>query len=238
MEKTLTCHHCNQTFNVTNERWKSARSKNKIYGTPYFCNKKCRLSFHGKHSNPLITVNCKNCDVTFKKASIQIRIRPDSNHFCTNSCASSFNNKNKKWGTRISKLEKWIQNQLIQRYPNLEIIFNNKEVIGSELDVYFPALKLAIEINGIHHYRPIYGDYQFNRITVNDRLKKEKCLENNIELLVIDTRSQKQFSPESSKDFLERITERINIFPKGHVILKLESRVRIALTYVGLQATA
>ena len=35
-----------------------------------------------------------------------------------------------------SKLEKWLEEQLIKMYPNLEIHFNRKDAINSELDIY------------------------------------------------------------------------------------------------------
>ena len=45
-------------------------------------------------------------------------------------------------------------------------MYNNSTTISSELDFYFPQLKLAIEINGIVHYEPIYGSNKFDKINL------------------------------------------------------------------------
>ena len=80
------------------------------------------------------------------------------NNFCSRSCSATFNNKNKTYGTRRSKLEVFLEKELIKLYPDLLFHFNRKDTINSELDIYIPSLKLAFELNGIFHYEPIYGD--------------------------------------------------------------------------------
>lgn len=65
--------------------------------------------------------------------------------------------------------------------------FNSKTIIGTELDVYFPTLRLAVELNGIFHYNPIYGTDKLIRIQQNDKQKEIRCHELGIEMIVIDT---------------------------------------------------
>ena len=55
-------------------------------------------------------------------------------------------------------------------------------------DFYLPKLNTVIEFNGIQHYRPVDifgGDVNFKIIKKRDNIKKEFCLSNNINLLVI-----------------------------------------------------
>lgn len=130
--------------------------------------------------------------------------------FCGRSCATTYNNKNRKIGTRRSKLEKFIEEELSKKFSKDEILFNNKKIIGRELDIYFPKLKLAIEINGPFHYRPIYGEEKFNRIKEIDKQKKVLCEQNEIELLSIDTQDQLQFSEKSSIVYIEEILRRVD----------------------------
>ena len=85
------------------------------------------------------------------------------------------------------------------------INFCNKEVIGSELDIYIPSLKLAFEIQGIFHYEPIFGQEKLDQIQKNDLEKIQRCEELNIKLIHIDTRTQKRFTEKSSEKYLKEI---------------------------------
>ena len=126
------------------------------------------------------------------------------------SCAGTYNNTHKTHGTRRSKLEVWIEEQLTKLYPNLEIHFNQKDTINSELDIYIPSMKIAFELNGIFHYEPIFGEDQLNKIQNNDHRKFAACHEAGISLCVIDTSGQKYFKPKSSQRYLDIITGIIN----------------------------
>lgn len=54
---------------------------------------------------------------------------------------------------------------------------------GLELDFYFPKLKLAIELNGITHYEPIYGLDRLTRSLGSDKRKMLLCYEKNVKIL-------------------------------------------------------
>ncbi len=56
---------------------------------------------------------------------------------------------------------------------------------GLEVDVSIPSLKLAIEWNGIVHFKPIYGNYQLNKIQNRDVEKLKIASNKNINLIVI-----------------------------------------------------
>lgn len=106
--------------------------------------------------------------------------------------------------------KKWIESELSRLYPNLDIHFNTKEAIGSELDLYIPELKLAFELNGIVHFQPIYGDGKLKQVRENDACKMAACRKFGITLHSIDTSKQKYFKCASSQIYLETISAIIN----------------------------
>lgn len=163
-----------------------------------FCSDACNKS---NNHNKKITVVCDECNSSIIKIPSQVR----THNFCSKSCSASYSNKHKTHGTRVSKLEKWIQTKLSELYPNLPIEFNSKTAINSELDIYIPSLKLAFELNGIFHYEPIYGHEKLSKIQHNDNNKFYLCQAKNISLCVIDTSSQKYFKESTSKKFLDII---------------------------------
>jgi len=194
----LKCYTCGKTFKVYKRIILEALRHNK--GSCKFCSQKCKTSKQD--------VRCNNCNKEFKKLPNQIK--KTNNNFCSQSCAATYNNKHKSHGTRRSKLEIYLEEQLIKLYPNLEFHFNRKDTINSELDIYIPSFKLAIELNGIFHYEPIFGDEKLQKIQNNDDRKFQACLEKKIELVLIDISSQKYFKSKSSQKFLNIITEIIS----------------------------
>ena len=169
-----------------------------------YCSKECTSHYRNKP----VEVICKNCGVIFNKMKNQVKRSP--NHFCSKSCAGTFNNKNKTYGYRRSKLEKWIEEQLTILYPSLEIHYNQKNAIKSELDIYIPSLNLAFELNGIFHYEPIYGINTLEKVQKNDFSKSKACHEAKIDLCIIDISSQKYFKSSTSQKFLDIIVNIIN----------------------------
>jgi hypothetical protein len=125
--------------------------------------------------------------------------------FCNHSCATKYNNAHKTMGTRRSKLEYWLETQLPLVFPNLEIRYNTRDEIKSELDIYLPSLNLAFELNGIFHYEPIYGAKKLAFIQNNDQRKMQACLEKGIELCIIDTSGQKYFKSTTAQKYLDII---------------------------------
>lgn len=176
---------------------------------PKYCSPLCKSEFNFKTSYS--SVECQLCKNEFYKRNLEIKKSP--NNFCSKSCAAIFNNKNKTHGTRRSKLEIYLEQKLKEIYPNLEILFNSKKAINSELDIYIPSLKLAFELNGIFHYEPIFGNKKLNQTQNNDSNKFQKCQEKGISLCIIDTSSQKCFTELSSQKYLDIINNIINGSP-------------------------
>ena len=177
------------------------------------CSIKCRnISF--KNS---IDLNCVNCNKSFIKTISEIKKSKSGNHFCSSSCATTYNNKHKTKGNRRSKLEIYLEVELIKLYPDLEFHFNRKDAINSELDIYIPLLKLAFELNGIFHYESIYGKDKLNQIQNNDNRKFQACIEKGIELCIIDTSQQTYVKEKTSKKYLDIIINIINNCDPGGI---------------------
>lgn len=169
-----------------------------------FCSRSCYMKSLGGREQ----VTCKHCGNEFTKRLSQIK--KHKNNFCSQSCAATYNNMYKTTGNRRSKLEVWLEFKLLNLYPDLVILFNEKKIINSEIDIYIPSLKLAFELNGIFHYEPIYGQDKLNQIINNDNRKFQACIEHGIELCLIDTSSQKYFKENTSQKFLNIIVTIIN----------------------------
>ena len=169
-----------------------------------FCSKTCEGISKSKKQK----VNCDNCNSEFYKREKEIN--KTKHNFCSKSCAATYRNTHKTQGTRRSKLEVYLEEQLTSLYPNLQLHFNKKDTINSELDIYIPSLKLAFELNGIFHYEPIYGPEKLAQIQNNDQRKFQACLEKNIELVLIDSSTMKKFKKHKADKFLNILVEIIN----------------------------
>ena len=201
----LQCKQCHQPFRKTKKVCRDYINPKRNDSGEY-CSRKCQHKGLVKQK----AVFCKNCNKLFLKKAHEIKRFP--NNFCSSSCNATYNNKHKTHGIRRSKNEAWLEDQLITLYPNLNILFNQKNKIDSELDIYIPDLSLAFEINGPHHYKPLYGQKKLDQVQTNDEDKFLKCLYENIDLYSIDSSSQKRFTPASSKKFLNIINQIINIY--------------------------
>lgn len=191
------CYQCQSIFFRMKKEIKQEISHNR--GRIKFCSQLCNNEFNNK---PTI-VNCTTCNIKIIKQPYEINNSKTGNVFCSKSCAATFNNKNKTHGTTRSKLEVWLETQLNQLYPNLNIHFNRKDTIGSELDIYIPSLNVAFELNGIFHYEPIFGLDKLHTIQENDISKSKACIDAHIDLCVIDTSTQKYFKENTSRKYLE-----------------------------------
>ena len=90
-------------------------------------------------------------------------------------------------------------------YPHLAFYCNDKETIGSEIDFYFPILKLAIQINGPLHYQPIYGQTKLDQIQRMDSEKKAACQHLNIKLVEVDCSQDKYLNKNKIQERLAQV---------------------------------
>lgn len=192
----LNCPRCNKIFTLT-----TPRLTNLIYRQnrkSAFCSKQC---LYDNNRNGIEMV-CNHCSTTIIRTPCTLR-SSKSRVFCSKSCAASFNNANKAYGTRRSKLEIFIEKMIQADFPSLEQKPNDRTTIGYELDFYFPQLKHAIEINGIVHYSPIYGEDKFRKIQSIDLIKSEKCISLGISLQILDCSNFKHFTIEKAKPYYD-----------------------------------
>jgi hypothetical protein len=195
------CEQCNKHFHKWPHRI--------LRDSKHFCSNKCKIENQGRR----LSVVCSKCDKVFLKDENQVK--KTKNNFCSRSCAASYNNTHKTYGIKRSKLEIFLEEQIKEHYPELELICNQKSAIESELDFYFPQLRFAIELNGITHYEPIYGEDKFIKIQSNDKRKVIACYESGIELAVIDSSSCSYLSTKNKEkykkiifDLLEKVRHR------------------------------
>jgi hypothetical protein len=144
-----------------------------------YCSNKC------KKDNQKIQYNhiCKGCNINYTSE------RSDS-IYCSGSCRSTnlrlSTYAHKASGKSRSKIELYLEEKLPKDFPDIIFNFNDKQAIGSELDIYIPQLKIGIELNGIVHYEPIYGESTLIRTQNNDKKKMINCANLGIELIVIN----------------------------------------------------
>lgn len=201
----LVCKNCNVTFYRKKHHIQAIlHSSSKRSSTMDYCSSQCSPS----NQRDRIKVKCKTCGTPFER--VRSWIKKSKFSFCSKSCSVRYWNLHKNWGGRRSKLEKWIENELTIQFPSLKIIYNGTKIIGAELDIYIPSLKLAFELNGIFHYEPIFGAKKLTRIKENDACKFQLCLKKGIELCIISTYPCKYLKKERDKKYLSIIIDIIS----------------------------
>jgi hypothetical protein len=196
---SLECCYCQKTFQTTKTKLKYALKTGKLIK---FCSFMCK----GKAANRSVTDNCGFCGSLCTRQLKEYKGSKSGKIFCNSSCAAKYNNTHKVTGNRRSKIEIWIEQQLGILFPDLNILFNDKTAINSELDIYIPSLSLAFELNGIFHYEPIYGQKKLDQIQTNDNNKFYLCQRHNISLCIIDISKMIHFKPLKAQKFLDIIS--------------------------------
>lgn len=138
----------------------------------FFCNHEC----HGNFLSKKVKFNCFNCDKELERAPWETR----ENNFCSKQCWYKHNKAVR------SKLELYLEEKIKNYFPYLPYVCCDRTICRNlELDFYFPDLKLAIEINGIFHYEPIFGEEKLNYVQHNDKGKNYLCKQQGIKLLTL-----------------------------------------------------
>jgi len=196
----LDCDQCHESFPVSYKARMNKSYRKKAFNEPHFCSSICRNLYKGFTAPK--SVSCTVCAKEVLRNGSALR--KSKNIFCSKRCAALYNNTHKTTGNRRSKLEAWLEQEIVKLY-SFELHFNRKDAINSELDIYIPSLKLAFELNGIFHYEPIFGIDKLSQIQNNDGRKFQACIEAGIELCIIDTSNQKYFKISTSEKYLDII---------------------------------
>jgi len=91
-------------------------------------------------------------------------------------------------GTGQTLIEKKVEDYLINRGFNFETekyLNDCRSLTNNTLhfDFYLPDLKCCIEVDGSHHYKPIFGKEIFEKTKIHDQLKDQYCKKNKIDLI-------------------------------------------------------
>lgn len=198
-------HQNSQNMNCLNCSKSITRTKSQIRKN-VFCSRLCTKLFNKKNHPPKIKLpklpkppklikcicECEMCRSATTRTRRQLSIKYNKNGlvFCSRACRMRYQNLNntKKYGCRRSKAETFLNNLIRLSFPNLVFTSNDRSVLPSklELDIYFPSLKLAIELNGPVHYFPIYGENRLKTVQNKDIIKQKEIIDARINLLVID----------------------------------------------------
>jgi hypothetical protein len=86
----------------------------------------------------------------------------------------------------FSIIKKWFPDKdVIWNYKHPQLKFSQSSR-NMEIDIFIPALNLAIEFQGIQHFLPKWGTKELISIQKRDEEKRINCKKNNIKLVEID----------------------------------------------------
>lgn len=177
------CLLCNKQF--SRKKWIIEKSLRQS-GKSGYCSRTCS----NKSKTNRIELPCEECGKITQKAAWHITRY--KHFFCSYACHAKYKNRTKQHGVRRSTIEDYIESMICETFPSIQLLCNDTVILGGlELDFYFPMLKFAIELNGITHYEPIYGEDRFTRSQDSDKRKMISCYEKGIELAVIDVSGAK-----------------------------------------------
>ena len=205
MEKIqVLCHRCQLTFlrDAAEDRKKFKRFGN----NPNFCSRKCFVEYQHKDKNAFL-VECSECKTETKKTPCLLKKLKNGRSFCSSSCAARYNNRLKR-KSRRSKCEQMLLELIQENFPLLRVIPNDKTMLdGYEADIAIPNLNIAIEWNGIVHFKPIYGAVTFDKVLKNDLIKQSIAERKGIELIIVADLSS---TPKRVKEAFEEIKIRLD----------------------------
>lgn len=154
---------------------------------------------------------------------------------CGNTFSMSLGNYRKNWfsGKCRKCSEKSVgEKRITQILDYYKINYSKQEHFDGDLhdikpiplDFYLPDYNLAIEFDGLQHYKPTFGEESFKKTLLHDGMKNNYCRWNNIDLLRI---------PYWERDNIEEIlSDKLNIIPsvsietKHHTIKYIPTKYR------------
>lgn len=214
----LECENCNNIFRKGKNNVLTA-----IKGHPdfalRFCSLKCYYASQIKKN--WIDIQCAECGKLVNKQVSKIKDNKFS--FCSKSCSAKFQNKHNTLGkSRKSKAETYLVKLIQEDFKDLEIKENVRNVLPSnlEIDIYIPAIKSAIEVNGLLHYFPIFGKEKLQDIKNKDKQKALEAKEVGCYLTVVNISQIKYWK--ETKIYLDNEYKRV-IKPRIESLITLNT---------------
>lgn len=150
----------------------------------------------------LVETSCGGCGTRIKRRPRDLKRYGVA--YCSHSC--HMRTKNAAGLTvNTSAAELRIAEQMRDAFPTICIAVNDRTLLpdGLEIDIHVPALKLAIELNGPIHSRPIFGNRTFAKTQANDRRKARMLKDAGYRLLTVDVRGTEAVTPERRSTYFD-----------------------------------
>lgn len=176
------CRNCGCAVKPTAaQRWKL--KKGLIPGI--YCSRSCKAAA----SKRRLTEKCAVCGKDTTRLMSQVRKSKSGKIFCSPECGTIWSNWKGPKFNATSILEREIGEKLKADFPDIEIELGNRTVLDSSVDIWIPGAKVAIEINGPHHYQPLRGSIKSYINTIKNDLRKiRQAQEAGITMYVLDAR--------------------------------------------------
>lgn len=163
--------NCDYCGNIVNRRLSHCREK-------VYCNKKCETDSKKRR----ITLICKIC-----KNSYERKFSQKSSKYCSRKCMGKDKDFVSGKSPQYRSFGECAMVCLFRKnYADLKIITSDrKELSGYEMDIWIPELKVGIEYNGQHHFKPVYGEDRFKKTQIADKNKSDIAKNKGINLFYI-----------------------------------------------------
>lgn len=179
--ETLKCKNCKADVKPTPaQKWKI---KNKLIDG-VFCSRACKTEASKKRH----TANCAVCGKSVTRQLSQLKKSKSGNIFCSPECGTIWSNWQGPKFKSKSALEDQLGMALQKMFPEIEICLGDRSPLDSSVDIWIPSLKLAIEVNGPHHFGPIRNNLVAYLKTIKNDLRKiRQAKKAGIKLYVLNT---------------------------------------------------
>lgn len=165
------CNHCEKEIFNRPRCW--------IRHTTAFCNKECE----GNYRKQRIQGQCSVCETPIEFTEGRKRV------VCSKECMKIHLRKSymtREFTIRRSFTEVFLLYMLSNNFPSYSYLPNDRIILeGFEIDIYIPELKVGIECSGPHHFLPINGENELDKIQKRDRMKRGLAYKKGISIITL-----------------------------------------------------